>query len=60
MFVLDTVIRLYRLTIDNRSVTKVDVDGTLLDVEPNCCCLGDVICAGLPSSTDVVLPVESL
>ena len=29
--------------IDNRSVTKVDVD---VDVEPNFCCLGDTLCAG--------------
>ena len=48
------------LPIDNRSVTKVDGDGTLLDNEPNFCYLGDMICPGLPSSTDAVLHVESL
>ena len=32
--------------IDNRPVTHVDVDGTLLDVEPNFCYLGDMLCAG--------------
>ena len=50
--------------IDNSSVTKVDVDGTLLDVEPNFCCL-ETCCvlaedASLPSSTDMVLPGKSL
>ena len=33
-------------TIDNRPVTQVDVDGTLLDVESNFCYLGDMLCAG--------------
>ena len=32
--------------IDNRPVTQVDVDGTLLDVESNFCYLGDMLCAG--------------
>ena len=31
--------------IDNRSVTQVDVDGTLLEVESNLCCLGDMLYA---------------
>ena len=31
--------------IDNRPVTQVDVDGTLLDVESNFCYLGDMLCA---------------
>ena len=41
MFVQDAVIRR-----DNRPPTQVDVDGTLLDVEPNFCYLGDMLCAG--------------
>ena len=44
MFVKDAVIR--PMANDNRSVTKVDVDGTLLNVEPIFCCLGDMLCAG--------------
>ena len=32
--------------IDNRPVTQVDVDETLLDVESNFCYLGDMLCAG--------------
>ena len=32
--------------IDNRPVTQVDVDGTLLNVESNFCYLGDMLCAG--------------
>ena len=32
--------------IDNRPPTQVHVDGTLLDVEPNFCYLGDMLCAG--------------
>ena len=32
--------------IDYRPVTQVDVDGTLLDMESNFCCLGDMLCAG--------------
>ena len=32
--------------IDNRPVTQVNVDGTLLDVESNFCYLGDMLCAG--------------
>ena len=31
---------------DNTPVTQVDVDGTLLNVEPNFCYLGDMLCAG--------------
>ena len=48
--------------IDNRPVTLVVVDGTLLDVEPNfatletCCVPAEG--ASLPSSPDVVLPGE--
>ena len=54
------------IPIDNRPVTQVDVDGTLLDIESNFCYLGDMLCAvpaedaSLPSSPDVVLPRESL
>ena len=50
--------------IDNRPVTQVDVDGTLLDVESNfatletCCVPAED--ASLPSSPDAVLPGESL
>ena len=32
--------------IDNRPVTQVDVDGTLLDEESNFCYLRDMLCAG--------------
>ena len=32
--------------IDNRPVTQVDVDGTLLDEESNFCYLGNMLCAG--------------
>ena len=32
--------------IDNRSVTQVDVDGKLLDVESNFCYLRDMLCTG--------------
>ena len=34
------------IPIDNRPVTQVDVDGTLLDVESDFCYLGDLLCAG--------------
>ena len=32
--------------IDGGSVTEVDVDGTMLDVEPAFCCLGNMLCSG--------------
>lgn len=32
--------------IDGRPVTEVDLDGTMLDVEPNFCYLGDMLCSG--------------
>ena len=32
--------------IDNRPVTQVDVDGTLLDMKSNFCYLGDMLCVG--------------
>ena len=42
-----------------------DMEGMLLDIEPNFCYLVDMLCvlaedASLPSSPDVVLPRESL
>ena len=51
--------------IDNRPVTQVDVNGVLLDVESSfsatletCCVPAEDV--SLPSSSDVVLPAESL
>ena len=44
MFVQDVVI--WPQLVDNRPLTQVDVDGTLLDVEPNFCNLEDMLCAG--------------
>ena len=44
MFVQDAAIRLDQPTIDLPQ--KVDVDETLLYIEPNFCYLGDMLCAG--------------
>ena len=41
MLVQDAVIRL-----DQLAIIQVDVDGTLLNVEPNFCYLDDMLCAG--------------
>ena len=32
--------------ISGRTLTEVDIDGTMLDVEASFCCLGDNLCSG--------------
>ena len=31
---------------DGRTVTEMDVDGTMIDAEATCCYLGDILCSG--------------
>ena len=49
--------------IDGRTVTEVDVDGTMLDVEATFCYLGDMLCSGgamtVPLLPNAVWPAES-
>ena len=40
--------------IDNRPITQVGVDGTLLDVEPSFCYLGHLLCASVGSRCGIV------